>query len=99
MKVTVEWRLVKNYLPKIKILCLMMQQFPFYKFWRTVLLHYCLQLHRVQLLKNHKTRNYNAHKAIVHCRKRNGTKVRIHITICLSHASINNTPQRKRSKG
>lgn len=36
MKVTVEWRLVKNYLPKIKILCLMMQQFPLYKCWRTV---------------------------------------------------------------
>lgn len=36
MKVTVEWRLVKNYLPKIKILCLMMRQFPFYKCWRTV---------------------------------------------------------------
>ena len=36
MKVTVEWKLVKNYLPKIKILCLTMRQFPFYKCWRTV---------------------------------------------------------------
>ena len=36
MEVTVKWRSVKKYLPEIKIPCPVMQQFPFYKCWRTV---------------------------------------------------------------